>query len=323
MAQVLITGGAGFLGQHLVRELLADGVSVRALSRRPETDAVLASLGAQPMRGDVADPESLAAALAGVDTVFHVAADTNTWRPNNAAQTRTNVGGAENLVRAARSAGVSAFIHTSSVSAYSHLVHSTLREDTPQRGGESWVNYERTKYQAEQIVRGSGLPFVILQPAHVFGPGDTHNWSRLIRLVDRGELPGIPPGSGSFADVREIAKAQLKAWRGRKFGEAYLLGGEQATFLELIGMVGAILGKPVPARATPEFALRLVARLMYAKSLLTRRAPQITPEAAEFTCHKLSVDSGKAIRELGYRLTPLRALLEDTIAWMRTEKMLG
>ena len=323
MATVLLTGGAGFLGQHLLRELVADGARVRALSRRPQTDAQLAPLGAQPVRGDVTDLESLRAAMAGVDSVFHVAADTNTWRPNNAAQTRTNVGGATNLVQAAREAGVSAFVHTSSVSAYSHLVHTTLREDTPQRGGESWVNYERTKYQAEQIVRGSGLPFVILQPAHVFGPGDTHNWSRLIGLVDRGELPGVPPGTGSFADVREIAKAQAQAWRQERFGQAYLLGGEQASFLELITRMGAILGKPVPKRATPEFALRLVARLMYAKSLLTRRAPQITPEAAEFTCHKLSVDSGKAIRELGYRLTPLQQLLEDTIAWMRAEKMLG
>jgi dihydroflavonol-4-reductase len=323
MGQVLITGGAGFLGQHVVRELLADGARVRALSRRPETDTTLAALGAEPVRGDVTDLQSLRAAMRGVDTVFHTAADTNTWRPNNAAQTRTNVGGASNLVEAAREAGVRAFIHTSSVSAYSHLVHTPLREDTVQRGGESWVNYERTKFQAEHIVRGSGLPFVILQPAHIFGPGDTHNWSRLVGLVQRGELPGVPPGNGSFADVREIARAQVHAWRQQRFGEAYLLGGEQASFLEVIAMIGAILGKPVPKRATPEFALRLVARLMYAKSLLTRRAPQITPEAAEFTCHKLSVDSSKAKRELGYRLTPLRALLEDTIAWMRSEKMLG
>jgi nucleoside-diphosphate-sugar epimerase len=258
-----------------------------------------------------------------VDTVFHTAADTNTWRPNNAAQTRTNVGGAQNLTLAARDAGVTAFIHTSSVSAYSHLVHTQLREDTPQRGGESWVNYERTKFQAEQIVRAAGVPFVILQPAHIFGPGDTHNWSRLIGLVNRGELPGVPPGAGSFADVREIAKAQVQAWRQQRFGETYLLGGEQASFLELIGKIGAILRKPVPKRATPEFALRLVARLMYAKSLLTRRAPQITPEAAEFTCHKLSVDSGKAMAGLGYRLTPLQSLLEDTVVWMRAEQMLG
>ena len=84
MPTVLLTGAAGFLGQHLARELLASGAQVRALSRRPASDPVLAALGALPVRGDVTDPASLAAAMTGVEAVFHAAADTNTWRPNNA-----------------------------------------------------------------------------------------------------------------------------------------------------------------------------------------------------------------------------------------------
>ena len=323
MTTVLVTGAAGFLGQHLTRELVAAGVQVRALSRRAESDAVLAGLGALPVRGDVTDANSLRAAVHGVEAVFHTAADTNTWRPNNAAQTRTNVDGTHNLLNAAITANVAAFIHTSSVSAYSHLVHGTLREDVPERGNESWINYERTKFHAEQAVRSSGLPFVIFQPAHIFGPGDTRNWSRLIRLVDRNQLPGVPPGSGAFADVREIAKAQVRGWRTGKFGETYLLGGEQASFLELISRVGALLGRDTPKRATPAFALKAYAQVMYGLSLLTRRIPEITPEAAQFTCHHLSVDSGKAMRELDYRLTELDRLLADTIAWMRAEKMLS
>src|SRR4051812_40960154 len=115
MAQtVLLTGGAGFLGRHLLRELLASGAQVRALSRRPETDAALAALGAEPMRGDVTDAGSVLDAMAGVDAVFHAAADTNTWSRRNAAQWATNVGGIENLLAAARTRGVGAFVHTSS-----------------------------------------------------------------------------------------------------------------------------------------------------------------------------------------------------------------
>src|SRR3990167_6187378 len=240
MTEVLLTGAAGFLGQHVARELLAAGARVRALSRREETDRVLAALGAAPVRGDVNDPESLRRAMAGVSCVFHTAADTNTWRPNNDAQTRTNVGGAQNLVAAAREAGVSGFVHTSSVSAYSHLVHGMLREDVPQR-----------------------------------------------------------------------------------YGESYLMGGEQATFLDLITRVGVMLGKKTPRRATPAFALRAYAQVLYGVSLLTRRMPEITPEGAVFTCKELWVDSSKAIAELGYRQTPLDSLLADTIAWMREQKMIG
>ena len=323
MPHVLLTGAAGFLGRHVARELLAAGAEVRALSRREETDRVLAVLGATPVRGDVTDPDSLRRAMAGVDAVFHTAADTNTWRPHNDAQTRTNVGGAQHLVKAARDAGVSAFVHTSSVSAYSHLVHQVLREDVPQRGGDSWINYERTKYLAEKIVRESGLPFIISQPAHILGPGDTRNWSRLIRLVDTDKLPGVPPGVGAFADVREIAKAQVRAWQLQRFGESYLMGGEQASFLALITRVGVILGKRTPHRATPAWVLKSFAQALYLKSLLTRRMPDITPEAAVFTCKALWVDSSKAIAELGYRQTPLDVLLVDTIAWMREEKMIG
>lgn len=323
MTTVLVTGGAGFLGQHLTRELVGSGVAVRALSRRPESDAVLSTLGAVPVRGDLTDGASLDAACIGVEAVFHAAADTNTWRPHNDAQTRTNVDGTRRLLQAARTAGAKAFVHTSSVSAYSHLVKGVLREDVPQRGGESWINYERTKFLAEQAVRGSGLDWIVCQPAHVLGPGDTHNWSRLIGLVDRGTLPGVPPGSGAFADVREIAKAQVRAWQRARFGRAYLLGGEHASFLQLITEVGRLLGKPVPKRATPAFALRAYAQLVYWRSLLTRRIPEITPEAAVFTCKDLKVDSRRAIAELDYGLTPVSRLLADTVDWMRAEGRLG
>jgi dihydroflavonol-4-reductase len=322
MPTVLLTGANGFLGQHVLRELRLAGVDVRALSRRPDADGDIAALGGQPVRGDVNDPASLRHAMAGVEAVFHTAADTNTWRPGNAAQTRTNVGGAENLLASARDAGVGAFLHTSSVSAYSHLVHDTLREDVPQRGGDSWINYERTKFLAEQAVRRSELPFIVFQPSHILGPGDTRNWSRLIRLVDAGKLPGVPPGSGPFADVREIAKAQVRAWQRQRFGQTYLLGGEQASFLALITEIGRQLGRSVPTRATPAFVIRLLAQSKYWASLLTKRPPDITPEGATFTCHDLAVDSGKAMRDLDYRATPLPSLLADTIAWLREAKLI-
>jgi nucleoside-diphosphate-sugar epimerase len=320
---VLLTGGAGFLGRHLLRELLAAGAQVRALSRRAETDAVLAQLGAQPVRGNLDEPESLRAAAQGADAVFHAAADTNTWARNNAAQWRTNVGGTQALLEAARAGGAGAFVHTSSVSAYSHLVHDTLREDVPQRGADSWINYERSKHAAEAAVRAGGLPFLVFQPAHILGPGDTHNWSRLFVLVDRRALPGVPPGSGSFADVREIARAQVRGWREGRRGESFLLGGEHASFLDLLTRVGAKLDRPVPRRAMPPLLLRAYARVQVMLAAFTGREPTITPEGAVFTSKHLRVDSGKAIRELGYRETPLDSLLDDTLAWLRSEGKIG
>ena len=93
MSKILLTGATGFLGQHIQRELIAAGHQVRALSRSASADTLLASHGAEPVRAELTDAESLMRAAKDIDAIFHTAADTNTWRVNNASQTRTNVGG--------------------------------------------------------------------------------------------------------------------------------------------------------------------------------------------------------------------------------------
>jgi nucleoside-diphosphate-sugar epimerase len=323
MTHVFLTGATGFLGAHLLRELQSAGCTVHALSRRPESDVHLEALGAKPVRAVLSDVDSLKRALQGCSAVFHAAADTSMWRPQAAAQTHTNVHGTENLLQAAQRAGVSAFIHTSSVSAYSHLTKDAIIENTLQRGAESWINYERSKYFSEQAVRQSSLPWVILQPTHILGPGDRRNWARLIMLIDQQKLPGIPPGIGSFADVRHIARAHVTAWQMQKWGETYLLGGEHVSFVEFVHHVGAILCKRTPTKALPAWLLMSVAQVAYRWSLLSRTEPDITPESAALTCHQLHVDSSKAIKQLDYAITPFKTLLNDTINWLKQEKMIG
>ena len=323
MATVFLTGASGFLGGHLLHELRAAGYEVRALSRRAESDNVIAARGGIPVRADLADVASLKTVLAGCEAVFHAAASTSMWRAHAVVQTATNVQGTGNLLRAAESLGVQAFVHTSSVSAYSHLEHRTLDESISQRGAESWINYERTKYLSEQAVRRSGLPWIVFNPSHILGPGERHNWARLIILIDREKLPGIPSGSGSFADVREIARAQVRAWQRQRFGEAYLLGGEHASYVDFVHRVGTALGKRTPRGATPAWALMTFARAADAWSRVTGNEPDVTPEGAAIVCASLRVDSSKAMRELDYFETPLGALLTDTLAWMSQEGLIG
>lgn len=322
MTTVFLTGASGFLGGHLLSELLTAGHQVKALSRRGASDAAIAAQGGVPIRAELADGASLRCALAGCDAVFHAAADTSVWKPRSPAQTATNIQGTENLLRAAEAAGVGAFVHTSSVSAYSHLVQGTLDESVPQRGAESWINYERTKHLSEQAVKRGSVPWIVFQPSHILGPGDRRNWARLIMMIDREKLPGIPPGTGSFADVRQVAKAHVRAWNQQRFGQSYLVGGEQASFVDFVHRVGAALGKRTPRGATPAWALMTFARLTDAWSRVTRKEPAVTPEGAMLTAHTLRVDSSKAKRELSYVETPLDSLLADTLAWMRQEKLL-
>ncbi len=321
--KVLLTGASGFLGGHVLSELRAAGCEVRAIARSPQSEVAISSQGGVPVRCDLADTQTLQAAMVGCEAVFHVAADTSMWRRNAGAQTAANVQGTANLLQSAERAGVPAFIHTSSVAVYSHLVSGVLDESSSQRGAESWINYERTKQQSEVLVRNSRLPWIIFQPSHILGPGDRHNWARLVKLVDREKLPGIPPGAGSFADVREIAKAQVRAWQRQRFGETYLLGGKEATFLDLVHRIGAALGKKTPPCAMPAWGLMTFARAADFFSRFTGKEPDMTPEAAMLTIHVLRVNSSKAERELDYRQTPVDGLLADMLAWMRQEGLVG
>lgn len=137
MATVFLTGASGFLGAHLLRELIERGHIVKALSRRPETDAPIAAAGGTPVRAALGDVASLQAAMQGCDAVFHAAADTSMWKRHAAQQTATNVQGTANMLAAAGAVGVKAFVHTSSTSAYSQLVEGVLTESVPQRGGRA------------------------------------------------------------------------------------------------------------------------------------------------------------------------------------------
>ncbi len=324
--RVMLTGATGFLGGHLLERLLLESVEVAAVVRSEVAAQELRAHGVTAVVGPLEDPAVFGEALSRpTDCVFHVAADTSTWRGHSERQTRTNVEGTRNVLAAATAAGVRRIVHTSSVSAFGQQ-EETLTEDSAKLGKGSWINYERTKAIAEELVleadaRGA-IEAVILNPAHILGPGDTHNWASLFLLVDQGKLPGAPPGSGAFADVREVAKAEIEAWRLPAHGEQFLLGGVQASFLELIQTIASELDRKAPAKPMPAGFIRGYARVLDAISRVTGREPPLTPQAVSFTCHHLKVDSSKAMRELGYQSTPLDVLVHDTCAWLRNQGML-
>ena len=322
MAQILLTGASGFVGSHLLRELLHNGHQVRALSRSMSSDQAIVAQGALPVRGELTNQDSLIEAATGVQAIFHCAANTSAWSRDKNTQWDTNVEGTRRLLHAGERANIECFIHTSSVSAFSHRVHGTLTEDTPQQGDQSWITYEHSKFAGEQLVRQSGMPYLIFNPSHVLGPGDTNNWSRLIRLVDQDKLPGVPPGSGAFADVREIAKAQLQAWQLGRRNQAFLLGGQHASFLQLVQLIATLVNRKPAQRVMPEKLLMLIAQISQGISYITRRMPQITPASVVLTSYDLSVDSSKAILQLGYKETDLKKLLQDTIVWLQQQNLI-
>jgi nucleoside-diphosphate-sugar epimerase len=322
-----VTGASGFVGSNLVRELHAQDWDVVILARRTSSLEDIEGIPVKVHIGDIINASSVKTAMPrDVDAVFHVAASTNVWSGNNAEQDRANIGGTRDVIEAAVEAGARRFIHTSSFTTWG-FQDTILTEHSQRTEASDWINYVRTKNIAENLVKESvaqgRLDAVILNPAHILGPGDRHNWSRMISMVQRGKLPGVPPGGGAFSDVREVAKAHIQAFHRGERGENYLLGGEDVSFLDVVRITGEMLGKPVPFRATPAWVLKAMARFYDIASKVTGREPDLTPESAEMITHHIICDSSRAQRELGYRFTPIRRLIQDTIDWMKSKGLLS
>jgi nucleoside-diphosphate-sugar epimerase len=321
-----VTGASGFVGSNLVRELHARDWRVHVLARPTSSLDEIAGVPVTTHLGDITDCESVMAALPeNLDVVFHVAASTNFWSENNAGQDRVNIDGTRNMTEAAIAAKARRFVYTSSFVTWG-FGNKGINEQSERSGATDWINYVHSKHLAEEVVleavRKQRLDAVILNPAHILGPGDHHNWSRMIRMVEEGKLFASPPGGGNFCDVREIARAHIQAYHSGRSGEKYLLGGEYAAFADVVRITGKILDRRVPGTAAPAWIMKAWGHINNVLSRITGREPDITPESAAMVSYHVNCDSGKAQRELNYQFTPIRTLIEDTVDWMKRKGLL-
>ena len=316
----VVTGGTGFLGLNLIEQLTAGGWHVTALHRPTSDLAEIRRFPVDLVAGDLTDPASLRRALPrAVDTVFHVAADTSVWSRHDDRQTRINVEGTRNMVEAALASGARRFVHTSTWNVYG-LEQGAISEASPQLGATSWINYNRSKFLAEEEVRqgiARGLDAVIINPAHVLGRYDRRGWARLIIAAHQRWLPGVPSGGGTFCHAEAVARAQIAAVACGRTGQNYLMSGADASFLELFRVINQVTGAKVPLRPLAPVLFRLAARVDTALAALTDREPEATPEGVAIATARARVASELAERELGYRPRALDTMVEDSWTWLR------
>ena len=323
----VVTGGTGFVGQHLIAQLRDLGWRVVALHRPGGNADHLVALGAEPREAVLHDADSVSAAMPeGPDAVFHVAGNTSMWKRGNEEQYRDNVLGTRSMVAAALARKAGRFIHTSSISAWG-IQSCPIDEQTPSNAEHDWINYNRTKFLAEREVRrgiASGLDAVILNPCGIIGAGDRHNWAQMIMLIDQGKLPGVPPGAGSFCHVNEVARAHINAWEKGRSGANYILAGVEASFLELARTIGYLLGRRAPRRPIPKLLIRLAGHVYPLFSIFTGKEPSLTPEKVALVTNRVVADGSRAVTELGFNdQVPLEQMLRECIDWMRQEGMLS
>jgi dihydroflavonol-4-reductase len=317
-----VTGGTGFVGLNLVKELMIRGWDVTALHRPSSELKFLKRFRPKLVVGAITDAASLQNAIPqGTDTLFHVAGNTSMWRKADAEQTRDNVDGTRNVVEAALARGVRRLVVTSSISAYGP-VSGEVTEETPSRAANSPVNYQKSKWQAQEIARAAvsrGLEVVIMQPGAIIGPYDVGTWSRVFIMVRDGKLPGVPASGLTFTHVRECVAAHIVAADKGENGGQYLLGGENKSMLDLVQEVSALLGKPAPVKVISPQVLRAAALAGDFVSRFTGKAPAITREMVATMSKNATVSSVKAQRELGYRIVSLKDMVKDCYDWMLAE----
>ena len=308
-----VTGATGFLGRHLCQQLVMADWQVTAMCRSIPENQVQ---GVDYVQADLLDKELLEAVLPEkVSALFHTAADTNTWSKNNPRQTQTNILGTLNLIQCAMQNQSKKFVHVSSITTFGVDHHGMveLTEQTPQEGESSRVNYVKTKSMAEQIVKdhAAKLNAVVVNPTHIIGPDDQHNWIRLFKMMIKDELPTIPIGAGSFVDVRDVARGCILAAEKGLAGENYILGGHNMDFEGFIDQVADAFGITVAKRRKPHSLVKLAAKIKSTFAYLTGNPPDLTPESLQIISHQFKTDSLKAKDELGYQIAAFELTLND------------
>jgi dihydroflavonol-4-reductase len=322
---ILVTGAAGHIGNVLVRELLSEDRQVRALILPGEDISSLDGLDIDFKEGNVLDPLSLDQAMEGVDIVFHLAGVISIMPGHNEWMRKVNVDGTKNVLHAAKKAGVTRLVFTSSIHAFSRNWKGKIDESVPFDPDNPAGGYDRTKAAASLAVLDAvkdGLDAVIVCPTGVIGPHDYRGSEMGDLLMDwlQKKLHFLVKGAYDFVDVRDIARGHILACDRGQTGEVYILSGWQIKVLELKKLVQDALGQRIVAVTVPMWMAKIGAKIMPLYYRLTKKTPKFTDYSLETLEGNSNVSCGKAKRELGYNPRDLTTTIKDTIRWLVQKK---
>jgi dihydroflavonol-4-reductase len=320
----LVTGGTGFLGSHLVRLLVSEGVKgVRVLAT--SAPAWLEELGVEAVRGSVTSPEDVARAVEGVGEVYHLAGRVSREKGDAHEMYHLHVEGTRLLCEAAAAAGVKTIVMASTSGTVAVTEDGGVSPDedwpTPLDIVSRWPYYASKIYQervALQHFGGKGQRLVLMNPSLLLGPGDERLSSTKVVLdfLSR-KIVAVPKGGLSFVDARDAARAFYAAMSDGRHGERYLLGSANWTFREFFGRLERLTKTPAPFLSLPSRLTLAGARAVGALYKQWKLAPPVEPEEIEMADYFWYLDDAKARAELGFAPRDPQETLLDTVAYVR------
>ena len=317
----LVTGGLGFIGQYVVQALLQRGAQVRILDLAQPIQPIA---GVEYIQGSIVDWEIVESSMAGVDWVFHLAANAGLWSRRKQDFLTINQIGTRNVMAAAQAAGVKRVVHTSTESILKtdkgkgpDVIDESVRLTFDDMVGP----YCQGKFLAEQEAFAAvdrGLPVVIVNPTIPIGPGDRRLTppSRMVLGFLNGDYPAFLNSTLNLVDARDVAMGHILAAEKGRVGERYLLGATNLQLKDLLQILTDLTGLPMPKWRTPywlAFVVSVVQELI--ADYITHRPPAAPLTGVRLAGSPMRFDTRKARQELGFVGRPIQQSLADAICW--------
>jgi len=317
---VCVTGGTGFVGFQVVRQLVRAGARVRSLSLRPaDTHPILTLRSVENYFGDVRDTRLVGEVVARCSVVFHTAGIVSMWGPALAQMHEVHVNGTRNALDA--TAPDARFVHTSSVFTVGASNGRPLTEDDPWNVPRFRVDYVQAKRAAEELALAAaaqGRDVVIVNPGALIGPED-HELSSMGRFCLRfwkGRVPLAPPGGMNVVDVRDAAIGHLLAAERGKSGRRYIMGGDNVSYATLMRLMASVAGlRPRVIGPMPRWIEWLVAAGAELRAKVRKRDPYPSFQHVRLHRYTWFYDWSRAHHELGFSPRPLVESLRDSYNW--------
>jgi dihydroflavonol-4-reductase len=319
MAKTLVMGASGFLGSHVVKELVAADREVRIMVRASSDTRAIDHLDVERVLGDITDREAIASAMSGCDSVYYCIVDTRAWLRDTAPLYATNVDGLRRTMDVALEAGIGRFVLTSTYGTLGLNPSGVSTEADQFNWADKAPDYVLCRVQAEDLFfeycRDRGLPGIACCVANTYGADDIvpTPHGKLVKDIARGKMAIYWDGGGPCVGIRDAARAMLLAEEKGRIGERYIIAERWLDYKELFALAAEAAGVAPPRIRIPMFAMYLISGLADVISFFTRKDNRMS--LASLRCSTLlpGVDSRKAREELCWTPEPIEKSIGEAV----------